>query len=57
MKDFGVSIHVTFIFHMFRYKSRATNYNMRDEYMLVNSIQGSFHQGNVEKFGDTAGEQ
>ena len=30
---------------------------MGDEYILVNSIQGSFHQGNVEKFGDTAGRQ
>ena len=27
---------------------------MGDEYILANSIQGSFHQGNVEKFGDTA---
>ena len=28
---------------------------MGDEYILVNSMQGSFHQGNVEK--DTAGRQ
>ena len=24
---------------------------------LLNSMQGSFHQGNIEKFGDTAGRQ
>ena len=30
---------------------------MGDEYILVNSILGSFHQGNVEKFGDTVGRQ
>ena len=30
---------------------------MGDEYVLVNSIQGSFHQGNVEKFWDTARRQ
>ena len=30
---------------------------MGDEYILVNSMQGSFHQGNVEKFGDTTGRQ
>ena len=30
---------------------------MGDEYILVNNMQGSFHQGNVEKFGDTAGRQ
>ena len=28
---------------------------MGAEYILANGIQGSFHQGNVEKFGDTAG--
>ena len=38
-------------------KSGIINYNMGDEYILVNSVQGSFHQGNVEKFGDTAGRQ
>ena len=30
---------------------------MGDQYIIVNSIQGSFHQGNVEKFGDTSGRQ
>ena len=30
---------------------------MGDEYILVNSISGSFDQCNVEKFGDTAGRQ
>ena len=28
---------------------------MGAEYILANSIQGPFHQGNVERFGDTAG--
>ena len=42
---------------VFLYKPRVINYNMGDEYILVNTIQGSFHQGNVEKFGDTAGRQ
>ena len=37
--------------------SRVINYTIGDEYILVNSIQGSFHLGNVEKFGDTAGRQ
>ena len=41
----------------FLYKSRVINYNMGDEYILVNSMQGSFHQGNVEKFRDRAGRQ
>ena len=30
---------------------------MGNEYILVNSMQGSFHQGNVGKYGDTAGRQ
>ena len=42
---------------MFLYKSRVVNYNMGGEYILVNSTQGFFHQGNVEKFWDTAGRQ
>ena len=42
---------------MFLYTSRVINYNMGDAYILVNNMQGSFHQGNVEKFGDTAGRQ
>ena len=46
-----------FIWIVFLYKSRAVNCNMGDEYILVNSMQGSFHQGNVEKFGDTTGRQ
>ena len=42
---------------MFLHKSGVINYNMGDEYILVNSMQGSFHQGNVEKIEDTAGRQ
>ena len=42
---------------MFLYKSKVINYNMVDGYILLNSIQGSFQQGNVEKFGDIAGRQ
>ena len=30
---------------------------MGDVYILVNSIPGSFHQANFEKFGETAGRQ
>ena len=30
---------------------------MVDGYILLNSMQGSFQQGNVEKFGDIAGRQ
>ena len=30
---------------------------MGDQYIIVNSIQGSFHQGNVEKFGEMSGRQ
>ena len=36
---------------MFLYKLKVINYNMVNGYILVNSIQGSFQQGNVEKFG------
>ena len=48
---------------MFLYKSKVINYNMGDyilvyiEYILVHSIQRSFHQGNDEKHGDTVGGQ
>ena len=48
---------VYFTWILFLYKLRVINCNLGDEYILVNSIQGSFHQGNVEKFGDTAGRQ
>ena len=30
---------------------------MGDQYIIVNTIQGSFHQGNVEKFGEMSGRQ
>ena len=28
-----------------------------EDYILLNSMQGSFHQRNIDKFGDTAGKQ
>ena len=39
------------------YKSRVVNYNMEGEYILVNNLHASFHQVNVEKFGDANGRQ
>ena len=46
-----------FTWIVFLFKSRVINYNIRDEYILVESIQGSFRQVSVEKIGDTAGRQ
>ena len=46
-----------FTWIVFLYKSRVINYNIEDEYILANSIDGCFHQGNVEKFEDTAERQ
>ena len=52
-----------FTWIVFLYKSKVINYNMGDyilvyiEYILVHSIQRSFHQGNDEKHGDTVGGQ
>ena len=42
---------------MFLFKSRVINYNIGDEYILVESIQGSFRQVSIEKIGDTDGKQ